>query len=169
MFERVFVEANKWALIAILAAMACIVFANVSLRYLTNYSITWAEEVARYLMIWMTFLGAGLALAQVLELLDELADVLSQPPGQYASWHVQRSAQATWQGSARPQLLPQRSGVGRVALAQQRDVDTCRRLRSTAGEAAHRALLRDSQTSTEARTDTPSRLWGTVLRTLLRR
>ena len=64
MFERVFVEANKWAIVAILATMACIVFANVSLRYLTNFSITWAEEVARYLMIWMTFLGAGLALRQ---------------------------------------------------------------------------------------------------------
>ncbi|MEQ9245870.1 MAG: TRAP transporter small permease, partial [Nitratireductor sp.] len=30
--------------------------------YLTNFSITWSEEVARYLMIWMTFIGAGLAL-----------------------------------------------------------------------------------------------------------
>ena len=64
MFERAFVEANKWALVVMLAAMACIVFANVSMRYLTNFSITWAEEVARYLMIWMTFLGAGLALRQ---------------------------------------------------------------------------------------------------------
>ena len=46
----------------LLGAMAVIVFANVSLRYLTNFSITWSEEVARYLMIWMTFIGAGLAL-----------------------------------------------------------------------------------------------------------
>lgn len=42
--------------------MSIIVFANVSLRYLTNFSITWSEEVARYLMIWMTFIGAGLVL-----------------------------------------------------------------------------------------------------------
>ncbi|WP_367717577.1 TRAP transporter small permease [Nitratireductor sp. GISD-1A_MAKvit] len=61
-FERYFVALNKWALILLLGAMAVIVFANVSLRYLTNFSITWSEEVARYLMIWMTFLGAGLAL-----------------------------------------------------------------------------------------------------------
>lgn len=45
-----------------LSAMSLIVFANVALRYLTNFSITWSEEVARYLMIWVTFLGAGLAL-----------------------------------------------------------------------------------------------------------
>ncbi|MBL0936945.1 MAG: TRAP transporter small permease [Rhizobiaceae bacterium] len=60
--ETLFVEANKWALVLILAAMSGIVFANVSLRYTTNFSIVWAEEVARYLMVWMTFLGAGLAL-----------------------------------------------------------------------------------------------------------
>ena len=60
--EDVFVELNKWALILLLGAMSCIVFANVSLRYLTNYSIPWAEEVARYMMVWMTFIGAGLTL-----------------------------------------------------------------------------------------------------------
>jgi len=60
--ERIFVAANRWALILILAAMSIVVFANVTLRYLTNFSIVWAEEAARYLMIWMTFLGAGLVL-----------------------------------------------------------------------------------------------------------
>lgn len=62
MAERIFVAANRWVLALLLAAMSCIVFANVVLRYLTNDSIVWAEEVARYLMIWMTFLSAGLAL-----------------------------------------------------------------------------------------------------------
>lgn len=61
-FERMFVALNKWVVVLLLAAMSTIVFANVSLRYLSNFSITWAEEVARYLMIWMTFLGAGLSL-----------------------------------------------------------------------------------------------------------
>jgi TRAP-type C4-dicarboxylate transport system permease small subunit len=61
-FETWFVEANKWILAVLLAAMSVIVFANVTLRYLTHFSITWSEEVARYLMIWMTFLGTGLAL-----------------------------------------------------------------------------------------------------------
>lgn len=39
--------------------MAIIIFANVLLRYLTSNSIEWAEEVARHLMIWLTFLGCG--------------------------------------------------------------------------------------------------------------
>ncbi len=60
--ERLFVALNGWALILCLGAMTAVVFANVSLRYLTNESIPWADEVARYLMIWMTFLGAGLVL-----------------------------------------------------------------------------------------------------------
>lgn len=58
-FEHYFLAANRWALILMLAVMAVIIFANVCLRYLTNQSIEWAEEVARHLMIWMTFIGCG--------------------------------------------------------------------------------------------------------------
>lgn len=60
--ERILVAFNRWLLILLLLAMACIVFANVVLRYTTGDSIVWAEEVARHLMIWVTFLGAGLVL-----------------------------------------------------------------------------------------------------------
>ena len=58
-FERYFVATNKWLLIIMLAVMSIIIFANVVLRYTTNVSIEWAEEVARHLMIWLTFLGCG--------------------------------------------------------------------------------------------------------------
>lgn len=61
-FDRILLRANRWVLIIILAAMALMVFANVALRFLTDQSILWVEEVSRYLMIWMTFLGAGLVL-----------------------------------------------------------------------------------------------------------
>jgi TRAP-type C4-dicarboxylate transport system permease small subunit len=58
-FERYFLAANRWALITLLAAMSVIIFTNVALRYLTNQSLEWAEEVSRHMMIWLTFLGAG--------------------------------------------------------------------------------------------------------------
>ena len=58
-FERTLMRANRAALIMLLAAMALIIFANVVLRYTTSQSIEWAEEVARHMMIWLTFLGAG--------------------------------------------------------------------------------------------------------------
>ncbi len=61
-FDRVLLSLNRWLVIVILAAMALMVFANVVLRFLTDASIFWAEEVSRYLMIWLTFLGAGLVL-----------------------------------------------------------------------------------------------------------
>ena len=60
--ENALVACNRWLLIVLMVAMACIVFANVVLRYTTGDSIVWAEEVARHLMIWGTFLGAGLVL-----------------------------------------------------------------------------------------------------------
>src|SRR5258705_597138 len=61
-FDRMLVRGNRWIVIAILGAMAAMVFANVVLRFLTDHSILWVEEVSRYLMIWLTFLGAGLVL-----------------------------------------------------------------------------------------------------------
>ena len=50
-FDRALLRLNRWAVIAILAAMATMVFANVALRFLTDHSILWVEEVSRYLML----------------------------------------------------------------------------------------------------------------------
>lgn len=60
--EKSLVAVNRWLLILLLLAMACIIFTNVVLRYTTGDSIIWAEEVSRHMMIWVAFLGAGLAL-----------------------------------------------------------------------------------------------------------
>ena len=61
-FDRILIRANRWCVIALLAAMAVMVFANVALRFLTDHSILWVEEVSRFLMIWLTFLGSGIVL-----------------------------------------------------------------------------------------------------------
>ena len=61
-FDRTLLRLNRWAVIAILASMALMVFANVALRFFTDHSILWVEEVSRYLMIWLTFLGSGIVL-----------------------------------------------------------------------------------------------------------
>ncbi|WP_374301250.1 TRAP transporter small permease [Ferrovibrio sp.] len=57
--DRAILGLNRLLLIVALAAMSVIVFANVMLRYTTGDSIVWAEEVARYLMIWLAYLGIG--------------------------------------------------------------------------------------------------------------
>lgn len=60
--ENLFVALNGWILILMLSAMTLIVGANIALRYATAFSLPWADEAARYIMIWMTFFGAGLVL-----------------------------------------------------------------------------------------------------------
>lgn len=57
--KRIFLAANRWVLIGLLAAMSVIIFTNVAMRYITSESLPWAEEVSRHMMIWLTFLGAG--------------------------------------------------------------------------------------------------------------
>ena len=61
-FDPILLAVNRWAIVLVLAAMAMMVFANVVLRFGTSHSILWVEEVSRYLMIWLTFLGCGLVL-----------------------------------------------------------------------------------------------------------
>lgn len=63
-FERYFVGANRGVIFLMMAVMATLVFVNVITRYVFNFSIIWAEEVSQYLMIWIAYLGAGLALRE---------------------------------------------------------------------------------------------------------
>ena len=49
---------------ACLAVMVLLVFGNVVLRYGLNSGITVSEEVSRWLFIWITFLGALVALRE---------------------------------------------------------------------------------------------------------
>jgi TRAP-type transport system small permease protein len=53
------------ALIAVfLAIMVVLVFGNVVLRYAFNSGITVSEEVSRWLFVWLTFLGAIVAMRE---------------------------------------------------------------------------------------------------------
>lgn len=63
-FERYLVAANRVIIFAMMAVMTTLVFVNVVTRYVFNFSIIWAEEVSQYLMIWIAYLGAGLALRE---------------------------------------------------------------------------------------------------------
>lgn len=79
-FEKHFMGFNRWLLIIMLAVMSVIIFANVTLRYTTSQSIVWAEEVARHLMIWMTFIGCGPVLRYGGHIaIDNLQDTLPRP------------------------------------------------------------------------------------------
>jgi len=47
------------ALIIGFIAMTAIIFLQVIFRYFLLQSLSWSEEVARYLFVWLTFLGAS--------------------------------------------------------------------------------------------------------------
>lgn len=63
-----------------LAVMAILVFGNVVLRYAFNSGITWSEEMARFLFIWLVLLGAIMALKENAHLgVDMLIKRLPKP------------------------------------------------------------------------------------------
>jgi TRAP-type C4-dicarboxylate transport system permease small subunit len=55
---------NKWIeyLVSGLGlSMSIIVAVQVFCRYVLNHSLFWSEELARFLLVWLTFLGASIA------------------------------------------------------------------------------------------------------------
>ena len=55
-------KAIEYMIAACMAGMVVLVFGNVMLRYGFNSGITLSEELSRWLFVWMTFLGAIVAL-----------------------------------------------------------------------------------------------------------
>lgn len=52
----------RYFIAACLAVMVVLVFGNVVLRYAFNSGITMSEELSRWLFVWLTFIGAVVAL-----------------------------------------------------------------------------------------------------------
>ncbi|MDT8902914.1 TRAP transporter small permease [Anaeroselena agilis] len=55
------IKATEVACSVLLGCMVVIVFANVVARYYLSASLAWSEELARFMLIWLVFLGAVLA------------------------------------------------------------------------------------------------------------
>lgn len=70
-------HALKLVIALCLAAMVVLVFGNVALRYLFNSGLTQSEELSRWLLVWLTFLGAIIAVREHAHLgVDTLVKVL---------------------------------------------------------------------------------------------
>ncbi len=54
----------EWLIALALAVMVLMVFGNVVLRYAFNSGIAVSEELSRWLFVWLTFLGAVVALKE---------------------------------------------------------------------------------------------------------
>jgi TRAP-type C4-dicarboxylate transport system permease small subunit len=57
-------RALKVMVVLCLAVMVVLVFTNLVLRYVFNSGIATSEELSRWLLVWLTFLGAIVALRQ---------------------------------------------------------------------------------------------------------
>jgi TRAP-type transport system small permease protein len=76
--SRIMDKTLSYVVALLLVAMSGIVFGNVICRYFLDISLGWYEEVSRFLLIWIVFLGAVIALIKGDHLsIDLLSFVLS--------------------------------------------------------------------------------------------
>ena len=55
---------EDWATVIIMALLACITFANVLVRYFTDSSFAWTEEISVFLMILLAMVAGSAAVAR---------------------------------------------------------------------------------------------------------
>lgn len=81
--ERLSISCNRsieGALLLLGLTMTAIVILQVFYRYALNHSLFWSEELARYLLVWLTFLGATVAYRRRMHpSIDVLFKRLSRP------------------------------------------------------------------------------------------
>ena len=61
-FSDLLLSLCKYAIIVMVPIMTGIIFVQVVLRYVFQSPFSWAEELARYLLIWITCLGSACAI-----------------------------------------------------------------------------------------------------------
>lgn len=59
-FDRAIGKWEEYLLVTSLAVNVILVFAQVIMRYVFRYSLSWTEELARYIFVWQIWLGASL-------------------------------------------------------------------------------------------------------------
>lgn len=66
--EALLSKTEEFLLGVLLTTASLVLFANVVARYVFNWGFTWAEELVRYEIIWMVFLGGSVAARQGLHI-----------------------------------------------------------------------------------------------------
>jgi TRAP-type transport system small permease protein len=62
--SRIMDKTLSYVVAILLIAMSLAVFGNVVCRYFLDFSLGWYEEISRFLLIWIVFLGAVVALVR---------------------------------------------------------------------------------------------------------
>ena len=66
--DRILSHAEEFLLGLLLGTASLVPFANVVARYVFNWGFPWAEELVRYEIVWMVFLGGSAAARQGLHI-----------------------------------------------------------------------------------------------------
>lgn len=53
-----------WFSVAAMSVMLVVIFAQVISRYVFNWTPEWSEELARYLFVWVVFIGSALIMGE---------------------------------------------------------------------------------------------------------
>ena len=77
---------EDWIVLAVFWILACVVFYQVFTRYVLNDAAGWTEEIARYLLIAVTFLGGAMAVRRNTHIqVDFVYRFLPRAPGRVLS------------------------------------------------------------------------------------
>ena len=71
-----------FVLVVITALQAVLLMASVFFRYILNSPIVWGDEIVRYSLIWMTFVGAALATKDKQHIQVDVIDLVLRKRGQ---------------------------------------------------------------------------------------
>lgn len=78
---QIMLRTMEFLAIITLFGMVCIVFWSVLSRFVFNSSIAWAEEISRFLMIWLTLVGSVAAYEENKHVgFDSLVNILPRTP-----------------------------------------------------------------------------------------
>jgi TRAP-type C4-dicarboxylate transport system permease small subunit len=69
-------KSEKYLLTAILVTISVVLVLQVFMRYVINSPLIWAEELARYLLVWCTMIGTSLAVRESRHIVVDFAPIL---------------------------------------------------------------------------------------------
>lgn len=105
---------EEWILVSSLVFTVTLIFVQVIARYLFQSSLSWSEELARYIFVWQIWLGASMAVKHHKHIRVEFMATLVPPSVQKVMnlaaiviW-IAMSATLAWMGSQLAITLMQR-------------------------------------------------------------
>jgi TRAP-type C4-dicarboxylate transport system permease small subunit len=79
-FKKLYRRTFTVVITALFAGFVVLTFAQVVFRYVIGYSLYWSEELARYLFVWVSFLGSVVALERGVHIGMDVV-IAKLPPG----------------------------------------------------------------------------------------